>query len=138
MSLEKILEKINGDTQAEAKKIILENQKKAAKIRENARKEAFDLAEALLEEAEKEAQLEANRLITQARLERKINLLTRKKELIEEVIERAFRSENMGKKGVKKKIILKDGQREEPFDQEKLKDELRPKLENYIVEVLKI
>ena len=138
MSLEKILEKINGDAQAEARKIILENQKKAAKIRENARKEASDLAEALLEEAEKEAQLEASRLITQARLERKIKLLTRKKELIEEVIDRAFRSENMGKKGVTKKIILKDGQREEPFDQEKLKDELRPKLENYIVEVLKI
>lgn len=138
MSLEKILKKINEDAQAEARKIIFENQKKAVKIRENARKEASDIAEALLEEAEKEAQLEASRLITQARLERKIKLLTRKKELIEEVIERAFRSENMGKKGVKKKIILKDGQREEPFDQEKLKDELRPKLENYIVEVLKI
>jgi len=56
----------------------------------------------------------------------------------QEVLERAFRSESLEKKGMKKKIILKDGEREESFDQEKLKEELRPKLENYIVEVLKI
>ena len=138
MSLEKILKKINDDAQAEAKRIILENQKKVKEIKEKTRKEASELAEALLKEAEREAHLEASRLITQARLERKINLLTRKKELIEEVLERAFRSESLEKKGMKKKIILKDGEREESFDQEKLKEELRPKLENYIVEVLKI
>jgi len=138
MSLEKILKKINDDAQAEAKRIILENQKKAKEIKENARKEASELVEALQKEAEREAHLEASSLITQARLERKIKLLTRKKEQIEEVLERAFRSESLEKKGMKKKIILKDGEREESFDQEKLKEELRPKLENYIVEVLKI
>lgn len=138
MSLEKILKKINDDAQAEAKRIILENQKKVKEIKEKTRMEASELAEALLKETEREAHLEASRLITQARLERKINLLTRKKELIEEVLERAFRSESLEKKGMKKKIILKDGEREESFDQEKLKEELCPKLENYIVEVLKI
>lgn len=138
MSLEKILKKINDDAQAEVKRIILENQKKATRIKENARKEASELAEALLKEAEREAHLEASRLITQASLERKINLLTRKKELIEEVLKKAFQSESLDKRGLKKKIILKDGEREESFDQQKLKEELRPKLENYIVEVLKI
>jgi len=138
MSLEKILKKINDDAQAEAKRIILENQKKAKEAKENARKEASELAEALQKEAEREAHLEASSLITQARLERKIKLLTCKKEQIEEVLERAFRSEILEKKGMKKKIILKDGEREESFNQEKLKEELRPKLENCIVEVLKI
>lgn len=138
MSLEKILQRIEEDAQAEAKRIILENEKKAKQIKEDARKEASELAKALLKEAEREAQLEASRLITQARLEKKINLLARKKELIEVVIERAFREEGLEKKGLKKRIILKEGEREETFDQEKLKEELRPVLENYIVEILKI
>ncbi len=138
MSLEKILQKIEKDAQLESKKIILENKKKAKQIKENARKEASELAKALLKESEREAQLEASRLITQARLERKINLLARKKDLIEEIINRAFRDENLKEKGLKKKIIFKDGEREEPFDQEKLEEELRPALENYIVEVLKL
>ena len=138
MSLEKILQRIEKDAQLESRRIILENEKKAKQIKENARKEASELAKTLLKEAEREAQLEASRLITQARLERKINLLARKKDLIEEVLDRAFRSESLEKKGLKKKIILKDGEREESFDQEKLKEELRPALENYIVEVLKI
>lgn len=138
MSLEKILQKIESDAQAEAKRIILESEKKANQIKENAQKEASELAKALLEDAEREAQLEASRLITQARLEKKINLLARKKDLIEEVLDRAFREKSLGRKRLKKKIILKDGEREESFDQEKLKDELRPTLENYIVEVLKI
>lgn len=138
MSLEKILQKIKDDAQVEAKRIILESQKKATQIKEDAQKEASELAKVLLKEAERQAQLEASRLITQARLEKKINLLTRKKELIEGVLDRAFQSEILGKKELKKKIILKEGEREESFDQEKLKEELRPQLENYIVDVLKI
>lgn len=138
MSLEKILKKIVDDGQAEADKIILENQKKAEGIKENARKEALELAEALLKEAEQQGNLEANRLITHARLEKRINILSRKKELIDEVLEKAFVKESLGKKSLKRKIILKDGEIEESFDEKKLKEELRPGLESYIAKVLKI
>ncbi|TET23650.1 MAG: hypothetical protein E3J76_03955 [Candidatus Aminicenantes bacterium] len=138
MSLEKILKKIVDDGQAEADRIILENQKKAEEIKENARKETLELAEALLKEAEQKGNLEANRLITHARLEKRINILSRKKELIDEVLEKAFVKESLGKKSLKRKIILKDGEIEESFDEKKLKEELRPGLESYIAKVLRI
>lgn len=138
MSLEKILKKILDDAQAEAEKIIHESQEKAGEIKEKARKEASELVEVLVKEAERQGQLEASRLVTQVRLEKKINILSRKKELINEVLERAFRKENLEKKGLKRKIIMKEGEKEEPYDAEKLKEELRSRLENEILEVLKI
>lgn len=138
MSLEKILKKIVDDGQAEADRIILENQKKAEEIKENARKETLELAEALLKEAEQQGNLEANRLITHARLEKRINILSRKKELIDEVLEKAFVKESLGKKSLKRKIILKDSEIEELFDEKKLKEELRHGLESFIAKVLKI
>jgi vacuolar-type H+-ATPase subunit E/Vma4 len=103
MSLEKILEKIIDDAQAEADKIILESKKKAAENKEKARKEASDLAEALVKEAEK-----------------------------------AFQRGAKGKERLKRKIIMKEGESEEPYDEEKLKEELRSRLENEILEALKI
>ncbi len=138
MSLEKILEKIIDDAQTEADKIILESKKKAAENKEKARKEASDLAEALVKKVERQGHLEASRIITQARLEKKINTLSRKKELIEEVLEKAFQIGAKGKEGLKRKIIMKEGESEEPYDEEKLKEELRSKLENEILEALKI
>jgi len=58
--------------------------------------------------------------------------------LIDEVLEKAFQKLESEKTGLKRKIILKDGELEEFVNHEKLKQELRPKLEKDIVEVLKI
>jgi len=138
MSLEKILEKIIDDAHTEADIIIIESQGKAAEIKEKAQKEASDLAEALVKEAERQGHLEASRIITQARLKKKINTLSRKKELIGEVLEKAFQRGTKGKKELKRKIIMKEGESEEPYDEEKLKEELLTKLENEILEALKI
>ncbi|NIM59584.1 MAG: hypothetical protein GTO16_11680 [Candidatus Aminicenantes bacterium] len=138
MSLEKILQKIIEDAQTEADDIILESKKKAEEIKEKARKESSSLLEAMSKEAERQGQLEASRIITKARLEKKINTLARKKELIEEVLEKAFQKGAKGKKGLKRKVIMKEGESEEPYDEEKLKEELRTKLESEILEALKI
>lgn len=138
MSLEKILKKIIDDAQSEADKVILESQKKAEEIKEKARQEASDLAEALVKEEERQGNLEANRLITQARLEKKISILSRKKELIDEVLEKAFQEGALEKEALKRKVIMKDGERIEPYDEERLKGELRLKLENEIIKALKI
>lgn len=138
MGLEQILRRINEDAKAEVGKIIDESEKKATEIDANAKKEVEELARALLKEAEREANLEASRLITQARLEGKINLLSRKKGLIGEVLEKAFQSEKFDRMGLKKEVVLKDGRREESFGEEKLKEELRPRLESYIVRILKL
>lgn len=138
MSLEKIVERILADAQAEADRIIKESRLKADEIREKARKQGEEHAQALIEEVERQGKLEANRLLTQARLEKRIKILTCKKELIDEVLDKAFQKERFEEKGLKQKIIMKDGEKEVFFDQEKLKQELRPRLENLIVEVLKI
>ncbi len=138
MSLEKILDKIINDASAEAEKILVESREKAEKIKEEAEKKASELADALVEEAERQGQLEASRLITQARLETKINILSRKKELIQEVMEKAFQKKILGEKILKRTIITKKGEREEAFDEDRLREELLSKLENEIVEVLGI
>lgn len=138
MSLEKILERILADAQVEADRIIKESHLKGDDIKEKARQQGKEKAEALLEEVEQQGKLEANRLVTQARLEKRIRILSCKKELIEEVLDRAFQKERFEEKGLKRKIIMKDGEKEILFDQEKLKQELRPRLENVIIEALKI
>jgi len=138
MSLEKILDKIIDDANAEADKVLVESREKAEKIKEEAEKKASELADALVEEAERQGQLEASRLITQARLETKINILSRKKELIQEVMEKAFQKKILGGKILKRTIITKKGEREEAFDEDRLREELLSKLENEIVEVLGI
>jgi vacuolar-type H+-ATPase subunit E/Vma4 len=138
MSLEKIIERILAEAQVETDRIIQESRIKADDIREKARIEGQKHAEALLEEVDRQGKLEAGRLITQARLEKRIKLLSCKKELIDEVLDKAFQKENLANKGIKQKIIMKDGQKEVSFDQERLKQELRPLLEKDIAEVLKL
>lgn len=138
MSLEKILDKIINDASAEAEKILVESREKAEKIKEEAEKKGSELADALVEDAKRQSQLKASRLITQARLETKINILSQKKELIQEVMERAFQKEILEKKGLRKTIITKEGEREEAFDETRLKEELRSGLENEIIKILGI
>ena len=138
MSLEKILDKILEEAQSEAEKIILESRQKAEEIKQNARKQGEVQAAALIEHAERQGNLEASRLVTQASLEKRIKVLSCKKDLIDEVLEKAFQKYKGEKTELKRKIILKDGELEELVDHDKLKQELRPKLEKDIVEVLKI
>lgn len=138
MSLEKILDKILEEARKESERILLESRQKAEEITQNARKQGELQANALLEQAERQGNLEASRLVTQARLEKRIKILRCKKDLIDEVLEKAFQSRKGDKLRLKRKIIRKDGQSEEFIDQEKWKQELRPKLEKDIAEVLKI
>jgi len=137
MSLEKILNKIIEDSQAEAVEIVKESQVKA-EIRENTRQEALELAKALHGEEERRGRLEASRLITQARLEQKISILATKKEIIEGVLAEALDRERGGLKKLKKQIILKEGEREEAFDANRLLDEIRPQLEKFVNDSLKL
>lgn len=138
MSLENILDKILEEARSEAEQILLKGRQKAEEITQNARKQGEMQANAILEQAERKGNLEANRLVTQARLEKRIKILSCKRDLIDEVLEKAFQKQKGDKIGLKRKIIRKDGELEEFVDQEKLKQELRPKLEKDIVEVLKI
>ena len=138
MSLEKIVDKILDDARAEVDLAGAESLRKAEDIREEAKRQAEELAGALLREAEREARLEAGRIVTQARLEGKIELLTAKKRLITEVLERAMAAAPVRDRSLTRMVILKDREREEPFDRAMLLDEVRPGLESLIADILKI
>ncbi len=138
MSLEKILNTIIEYAQAEAVVIVKESQSKAEKIKETARKEALELAEALHAEEERQGRLEASRLITQARLEGRIDILSTKKEIIEDVLAKALNKERSIIEKLKRRIIMKEGEREEAFDESRLLDEIRPQLEKFINDALKL
>ena len=138
MSLEKILDKILEEARLEVEQILQENHQKAEEIAKNARKQGEMQASAILDQAERLGNLEASRLVTQARLEKRIKILRCKKDLIDQVLEKAFQKQKGEKIELKRKVIRKDGEQEELVDEQKVKQELRPRLEKDIAEVLKI
>ncbi len=138
MSLESILEKIRREAQDERERILSESREKAEKIKAEAEQEARSQAEILLQQAGREDELEAHRLVTQARLEQKLHILELKKQLIEEVLEKAFAQLSPRTLSLKRQIVFKDGVQEETLDAVRLKQELRPHLENYVADLLKL
>lgn len=138
MSLEKILDKILEEAREEAGRIHSESRQKADEIMQNARKSGEKQASEILEQAVRQGNLEASRLVTQARLEKRIKILKIKKDLIDEVLEKAFQKQEGDDLRLRRIIVRKDGESEEFIDREKLQQELRPKLEKDIAEVLKV
>ncbi len=138
MSLEKIVEKILQDAQIEADRIIQESLQKAEEIKEKARTEGEERARALLEEVERQAKHDASRLVTQARLEERIKLLSCKKILIDETLDKVFQKQDLKKDKLRRTVVMKDGEKEESLDLDELKHQLRPRLEKEIAEVLTI
>lgn len=138
MSLEKIIDKIIADARAEAERIILESRHKAEAIKKAAEEQASSQTSAYRKEVEREAMLQASRIVTQARLEKKLTLLRQKRELLEEVLKKTLEDDSLRKKTPVRKVILKGGVKEEAMDREKLIEELRSRLENDILKALKI
>jgi len=138
MSLEKIVAKILDDARAEAERIAVEGGLRAESIKDEARREAEQQAWILLGEAGREAHLEAVRIVTQARLERKIELLAARKALVAEVLERAFAKASLENRRLTRKVVSRDGEKEETLDRARLMEELAPAMENLIVDILKI
>ena len=138
MSLDSILNKITGDARAEAESVLSESRERAEAIRESADEEAGAAAEALLKERRRQADLEAGRLVTAARLDGKLRILRAKQDLIEEVLDDAFREVLQSASGLKRTVVLKDGERKEDLDAARLREDLRPELEPLVVEQLKL
>ncbi len=138
MSLESILDRIRREAQDERDRILNESREKAEKIKAEAEQEARKQAEILLKQAGREDELEAHRLVTKARLEQKLHILELKKQLVEEVMEKAFAQLPPEILSLKRQIVLKDGTQEEDLDAARLKQELRPHLENYVADLLKL
>ncbi len=138
MSLERIIEKILAEAGGEADRIAAEGREKAEAIKRAAREEAGRLAGRILQAAEREGNLEASRILTQARLEKRLQILSRKRGLVEEVLRKAMADPALSGKVMKRRIVLKQGEREEDMDSAGLADDLRIKLEKFILEALNL
>jgi vacuolar-type H+-ATPase subunit H len=138
MGLNDILKKINSQGEAEAYKIIEESRNKAKQIKTNAEQEAFKEADIYLVEEQRRAEMEATRILTQARLDKRMKILFFKKEIINRVMDKAFEQAVKGEQTLKKQVIMKDGEKQSVLDREKVKDELRPVIEGLIAEDLKL
>jgi len=110
MAIKDIKEKIISDAKIEANKIIDEANNKAKEIREKGVKEARDIRSKILNKTNQEILLKKGKIITEANLEAKKNILFTKQTIIEETFNRAL--ENIMKLDDKnyrdfiKKIIL--------------------------------
>jgi vacuolar-type H+-ATPase subunit H len=138
MSLEKIIERIISDAEAEAGRIVASSRESAEGLVREAEREAAERSAAFLQEAERDASFRANQLLAQARLEKKIALLRERRDLLEKVLRRAFAQAAPAEIRLKRQVVVRDGIKEEDFDRERLLEELRPRLEKDIVEALKI
>jgi vacuolar-type H+-ATPase subunit H len=138
MSLDIIVAKVLDDARAEADRLLAEHRRKAEElVREEARK-AEESAEAVRREAAAEAEVEAGRIVTGARLERRIGLLAARKAIVDEVLEKALAGLPAGHRALSKTIVSRGGEKKEAFDRADLLDDVRPGLENAIAEILKI
>lgn len=138
MSLKNIIKTIETQAREEAGRIIRESEDKALDIKERARKKAEADARAYLKEAERKARMEAGRILTQARLNKRLTILGRKKDIIDEIIADAFNQVGLQENDLKITVVMKDGQRQESMNWSRLKEELRPELEKVILDTLKI
>jgi vacuolar-type H+-ATPase subunit H len=138
MSLESILQKIRSEAQAERDRILDESRERAEKLKADAALELESQVDQLLRDAEQASELEAHRLVTQARLRKKLRLLELKKSLVDDVLEKAFELQTADAPQLMRQIVRKDGITEEPLDQAALRQELRPQLESYIASLLKL
>ena len=138
MSLDIIIAKVLDDARAEAGRILAEHRWKAEGLIQAEQRLGEIQAEAVRRETGNEAALEAGRIVTQARLERRIELLAARKVLVDEAIGQALAKERFRDRALSKTIVSRDGETEEPFERAKLLEEIRPGLENTIAEILKI
>jgi predicted ABC-class ATPase len=138
MSLDIIIAKVMDDARAEADRILAEHHGKAEALLAAETRLGETQADAVRREAADEAALDAGRIVTQARLERRIGLLAARKALVDEVLEKALANVSLGHRALSKTIVSRGGETEEPFERARLMDELRPGLENAIAEILKI
>jgi len=138
MGLDDILKKISSQGEAEARQVIDESRNKAEQIKAHAELEAFKEADIYLAEEKHRAEMEATRIRTQARLDKRMKILVFKKEIINKVMDEAFDQALKGEKALQIQVIMKDGEKQSVLDREKIKDELRPVIEGLIAEDLKL
>jgi len=110
MTIKDIKEKIISDAKNEANKIIKEANSKAKEIKEKAEKESSEIKVEILNKINQEIVLKKGKIITEANLEAKKNILSTKQEIIDNTFNKALdkiiRLDNKLYRKFIKKIIL--------------------------------
>jgi vacuolar-type H+-ATPase subunit E/Vma4 len=130
MSFDSILTHIQDTAQTEAEKIIQQAKKEAERILQEARLQADKLYQELVAGESYLYEKEKQKLIVQARLQGKKNLLGAKQELIDEVFEKLKLA--LGKNKFKKEQVSQDKVHEVSEDTDFYLKKIRP---DYEVEI---
>lgn len=138
MSLDHILQKIIEEAEQEASRLRKEAQQRAEQMIASSRQEAERKAAAIINLAEQEAQTEAMSIISQARLEKRLALLEVKRKWVDLVLNKAFEQADLLSSSLKKTIVTRRGIEKEKIEAERLKQDLRLRLEKLILELLGI
>jgi vacuolar-type H+-ATPase subunit E/Vma4 len=136
MSLETIIEKIISEAEAEAARLRQEAQERAEQIVSTGCQQAEKRAAALQHQAEQEGQLEALRILSQARLEKRLTLLQARRKWVERVLDKAVEAVGLSGRPLQRTIITHEGRSQEELTPEELKEDLRLRYEKMILEIL--
>lgn len=134
MSFESILSQIVNEANAERKKIINQANQQKEEILRQAKLEAENFYQEIVDKERRVFEAEKQKIIVNARLEGKKQLLSAKQGLIDQVFER-LKSE-IKKDSFKKKQISQDGTKEVPEDIDFYLKKIRPEYETEISEIL--
>lgn len=130
MSLDPILAHIINEADVQKDSLIHEASKQAQELIQAAKEEADKLYQEIIEREKSFALSEKQRLLVNARLEAKKNLLKVKQELIDAVCERL--KSGLSKEKLKKKRIFLDNEEETPEDIDFYLDKIRLDYESEI------
>jgi len=138
MSLDKILARIMEEAEKEAARLRQETRQKAEQMMAASREEAQKRAAEIISRAEEEARTEAQSLISEARLNKRLALLETKRKWVDLVLDKAFEMAGLVNPSLQKTIVTRRGIEKEGIEAERLRQELRFRLEKLILELLGI
>ncbi len=138
MGLEDIINNIIKEAEEEAEKLRQNARATADKLIASSREEAEKKAAQLQRQAEQEGQVEALRILSQARLGKKLALLAARRKWVDMVLNKAGEEAGLHDQTVKRLIVTREGLEEEKVAEDRFKEDLRLRLEKQILELLGI
>lgn len=134
MSLESILKRINSGAEAEADKIIQDAKREAQNIIQQAKKEAQDIYQEILNKEKAALESQKQKLIVNARLKNKMQLLSVKQELMDSVFKEL--KAKLDKAKLKKEEISHEKRHLVSEDVDFYLKQIRPDFEREIARIL--
>jgi len=138
MSLDRILASIMEEAEKEAARLRQEARQKAEQMVATSREEAQKKAAEIIRRAEEEARIEAQSLLSEARLNKRLALLETRRKWVDLVLDKAFEMAGLDTSSLQKTIVTQQGMEREEIEAERLRQELRFRLEKLILELLGI